>query len=833
MPKRRRAALLANSALAIGYAAIGVATLALGETAGVELRRVIWASSGLAVTAALLRPYRLWWGAGIGGALATLLSGSGAVMVVGTGLANGLEVLLAVWLLRRASFDARLERVRDTLLLIGLASGVAALVAAAVSVAALFLSGGVAVTALPRLTVLWWLTHAIGIVVITPVGLAAARHWPPAVRRSPVEWGGALLGVTVSAWIPFSVPEAALEARLFFLPFPFLLWAAVRLGIGGAALGALITSACALLAAVRHTGPLAIGTPNETLTLSWLFVNVVIIATLMSAALVAKLEAARLLHAAGEARLRAVLDSTEEGIVVTDAMRTVTHVNRSAVALWPSSVAAPRLGSPVSEALGPVLAHAATGEGTALLPDAPAAAGGGATAMFEDGSVWEVQVHPLAGAVGSEQEPLAHAGPPGIAARPAPGVPASPGAIWTLRDVTARVRAEQERQQLQAQLLHGQKLESLGVMAGGIAHDFNNLLMGIRARAELIDDLETLDAEVREDVEAILRIVDQAAALCRQMLVYAGRGAIEERTLDLSAIAGDIPEFLRVTVSRRAQLALDLSEERLWVRGDPTQLRQVALNLASNASDAIEATGHGGTVRVTTRCAILGRETITHAAVGRDAPAGEYCILQVDDDGTGMSAEVLQQVFDPFFSSKGTGRGLGLSSVLGVVRRHRGILLVESVPGRGSRFTVALPPADAPPRDPTESASMPARAELAGRTVLVVDDDDEVRTAVARLLHRQGIIVRHARDGLQALDALEGADGRGIDLVLLDLTMPRLSGPATLRAMRDRGITVPVIVASGYSAESVPASERGGPFVQKPYRGDELRSAIRDALNDR
>jgi signal transduction histidine kinase/PAS domain-containing protein len=679
-------------------------------------------------------------------------------------------------------------------------------------------------SALPRIAIMWWLTHAIGIVVLTPVGLAAGRHWPPAVPRGALEWGAALLGVTLSAWLPFSVPESALGSRLFFLPFPFLLWAAIRLGIGGAAVGALLTSLCALAAAVRHTGPLAVGTPNDTLTLTWLFVNVVVIATLISAALVAKLEGARLLHADGEARLRAVLDSTGEGIVVTDGARTITHVNRSVADIWPASLAAPRLGSPADDAMAPLLARVASpgGESVALTDRGGSRAG---TATLDDGSVWEVQVHPL-----DERPPAAIRST--AVTHPVAG-PVGSGAIWTLRDVTARVRAEEERQQLQAQLLHGQKLESLGVMAGGIAHDFNNLLMAIRARAELIDDLDQLDTEVREDVEAILRIVDQAAALCRQMLVYAGRGAIEQRTLDLSAIAGDIPEFLRVSVSRRAQLALDLSEERLWVSGDPTQLRQVALNLASNASDAIDASGRGGTVRVTTRCAILDRETITHAAVGRDAPAGEYCILQVEDDGVGMSAEVLQQVFDPFFSSKGTGRGLGLSSVLGVVRRHRGVLMVESTPGRGSRFVVALPPAPAPHPATERTSSRDDGRDLAGRTILVVDDDDEVRDAVARLLQRHGLAVRHARDGVEALAQLQGEDGASIELVLLDLTMPRLSGPATLRAMRDRSIAVPVIVASGYSAESIPEPERGGRFVQKPYHAEELRQAIAEALGQR
>ncbi len=815
-----RRALVPNLLLAVTYAILGIATLALGETGGVELRRVIWAASGVAVTAALLFPYRLWWGAGVGGAVATLLSGDGALMVVGTGLANGLEVYLSVQLLRRVKFDTAMERVTDILGLILLGSGAAALLAALLSVFALAVSGGVPVGALPRVALMWWLTHAIGIVVLTPVGLRLRRVRLPLAAAPVLELLAVLAGVAVSTWLPFAAPADSVLARLFFLPFPFLLWAAVRLGVGTAAVGALLTSLGAIVGAVRNTGPFAIGTPNDTLTLTWLFTNVVMIATLIASALVRRVEQARSAHEAGEARLQAVLDSAGEGIVVTDASRVVTHVNPAVEAMWPDAAAAPRLHEGVDAALAALAQRAASPAARDLLLPAPTDAGRGDTVVLHDARVWEVQVRRLSGA------------PPDVAPRDdaAPGDATPAGMVWSFRDVTERRRAEEERQQLQAQLLHGQKLESLGVMAGGIAHDFNNLLMAMRARADLIDDLDDLDPEVREDVEAILRIIDQAAALCRQMLVYAGRGAIEVRTVDISSIARDIPELLRVSVSRQVGLTLDLSAERLWVSGDETQLRQVALNLVANASDAVEATRRAGSVRVTTRRKVLTREWIARAAIGSDASVGEYCVLEVKDDGIGMSPDTVRQMFDPFFSSKGTGRGLGLSSVMGVVRRHRGVLLVESREGEGSRFVVAIPAIGAPDDLPEAAAAVPEAQALGGRTILVVDDDDEVRQAVTRMLERWRMSVHQAADGDQALALLGSPVGPAIDVVLLDLTMPRRSGPATLTEMRARGLVTPVIIASGYSAEAVPEPDREAPFVQKPFRGDELRRVIASVL---
>ena len=795
-----------NVLLALTYALVGHLTLALGESGGVELRRVIWASSGIAVTAGLLLPFPMWIGAGVGAALASLLGGALPLHVAGTGIANGLEVGLAVALLRKTHFDASLRRVRDILLLIGLASGVAAAIGAFLSVTSLDAVGQVKQGSFLRILVMWWLTHAMGILIVAPVGLTLSRSRSTLSRRHPFEVIGVLASVAGVSWISFDVRNDGVGARLFFVIFPLLLWAAMRLGMAGAALAGLIATSIAMTAAVRHLGPLAVGTPNDTLLLTWVFANVVMIFSLISSALVEGMERARQEHESGEFRLRAVLDAASEGIVVADASGIATHVNKATVTIWPASLAAPALNQSVNHFLDPLATLIADPAARHLLSASPTTESVRGPVTFQDGRVWEVAVGQLSGKTMRGAR------------------------IWSFRDVTERVRAEDERLRLEAQILHTQKLESLGVLAGGIAHDFNNLLMGIRGRAELIDMIDELPDDVREDVAGIIKTSDQAAALCKQMLAYAGRGAIEVRTIDLSACAREIQDMLRVSVSRQVALELDLSKEPLTVAGDITQLRQIVLNLVTNASDAVEATGHGGTVRVRTRRASLDRDWLSRQVVGSDLVDGDFAVLEVTDDGVGMDATTARQIFDPFFSSKGAGRGLGLASTLGVIRRHRGALALETKRGQGSTFEVAFPFAGEAAVLTHAKQEQHGRAALPGRTVLVVDDEDEVRAIVSRMLRNMGHAVRQACDGDAALDALAAHDGGAIDLVLLDLTMPKRSGPATLTEMRARGIMVPVIIASGFSAEAVPEGAGIAGFVQKPFRGETLERAIAAAF---
>ncbi|MBK7906715.1 MAG: MASE1 domain-containing protein [Gemmatimonadetes bacterium] len=823
-----------NLLLAVAYAAIGHATLTLGEAGDIEIRRVIWASSGFAVAAALLLPFSVWWGVALGGAATTLLSGDPLPHVLLTGSANAMEVVLAVGLLRRARFDVGLRSVTDVLLLLALASGLSAALAATISVTSLKLFVGLPSEAVPMVAIQWWLTHAMGILIITPVVLvwsrtaaqkALAKSLPSALPRR-TEVLAVIVASFAAAWWPFTAEETSLTVRLFFLPIPVLLWGAVRLGMRWAATGALVTTAIAVLAAVGHTGPFTVAAgqddpfsaaegqappatagPNQTLTLTWVFANVVMLSTLVTAALVEGLLRSQREHANGERRLRAVLDASGEGIVVADPAGIVTHINDAIVAIWPVGLRAPVVGEPIEPPLDGLIVATETPDARSLLiPPADTARLQGML-TFTDGRVWEVEVDQL------------------------PGATRRGDRLWSFRDVSARVRAEAERRELEAQLLHSQKLESLGVLAGGIAHDFNNLLMAIRGRADLLAVADGLPKEAEDDVEGIVHTVDEAANLCRQMLAYAGRGAIETRTVDLTDCAREIKEMLRVSVSRRVALEMEWSDTPLPVSGDVTQLRQVVLNLVTNAADAVETSGHDGRVTVRTRLAVLDREWLARQVLGGDLEPGAYALLEVLDNGVGMDAATARRIFDPFFSSKGAGRGLGLASALGVIRSHRGALRLESFPGGGSHFTVALPLADEEAAPAAPSARSVAD-RLRGRRILVVDDEESVRSVVTRLLTRMGMFVEQARDGEEALAQLGTPAGRTIDVVLLDVMMPRRGGPATLAEIRARGWTVPVVMASGFSAEAVPESVRLSAFVQKPFSREVLEEALASVLSE-
>jgi two-component system cell cycle sensor histidine kinase/response regulator CckA len=386
-----------------------------------------------------------------------------------------------------------------------------------------------------------------------------------------------------------------------------------------------------------------------------------------------------------------------------------------------------------------------------------------------------------------------------------------------------------ERKEFETQLQHTQKLESLGVLAGGIAHDFNNILMGILGNADLaLMDLPE-NAEVRRNIERIVTSSQRAADLCRQMLAYSGRGSFVIQPLDLSDLLQEMQHFLAVSVSKGVETVYELAEEIPAVEADVTQLRQIIMNLVINASDAIGAAG--GRIRIRTGARKCAAEELRQSYLREELPPGLYVYIQVEDNGAGMDDETIKRIFDPFFTTKFQGRGLGLAAVLGIVRAHRGAIRVSSARGVGSTFTVFLP---ASTRS-AESLERVARPDVPTRgtgTVLFVDDEESVREVGRAILHKAGFTVLTARDGEEALDVYTQEHDR-IDVVVLDLTMPRRSGLETLKALRTVRSNVRVIISSGYSEdESVNQFEKRdlAGFIQKPYRPIDLTAKIHDAL---
>jgi PAS domain S-box-containing protein len=369
-------------------------------------------------------------------------------------------------------------------------------------------------------------------------------------------------------------------------------------------------------------------------------------------------------------------------------------------------------------------------------------------------------------------------------------------------DVTSRMLAEEQARELERRLLHAQKLESLGVLAGGIAHDFNNLLTGILGQASLARRLGQVDGRTLESLEQIELLARRAAELTRQLLSYSGRGNVLVEPVDLGELVDETVSMLGLAVSRTTTLVVERAASLPAIDADRAQIQQIVMNLLTNAGEALE--GRAGRVTLRLRA------------------DDDEVRLEVEDTGRGMTEEVRQKLFDPFFTTKGAGRGLGLSAVLGIVRAHGGRIEVRSTPDVGSTVGVTFPASPSRPRRRMDSLP-PAPAKRRG-TVLVVDDERAIRRSVRAILEHAGHAVLEASDGQEGLTVFDQHRDT-IVLVLLDLTMPGMSGPETFVALRERS-AVPIVLTSGFSARHDAIIERASAFLQKPYTADDLERTL-------
>ncbi len=402
--------------------------------------------------------------------------------------------------------------------------------------------------------------------------------------------------------------------------------------------------------------------------------------------------------------------------------------------------------------------------------------------------------------------------------------------IATGRDITDRRRAEEERLNLESRFQQAQKLESLGILAGGIAHDFNNLLMAIMGNAELaLQDLPE-GASARVNISEIDRASRRAAELCRQMLAYSGRGHFELSNVDLSELVREMTQILSVSVSKKASIECAFAEGLPPVEADSAQIRQVVLNLIINASEAIG--DRSGRVRITTGVTWCDDAFLGGTWTGQKVPPGRYCFIEVSDNGCGMNAETMRRIFDPFFSTKFTGRGLGLAAVLGIVRGHRGAIKIASHEDKGTVFQVYFPALDGVASPDGEQQPGKEDRWRGSGTVLLADDEEIVRLVGRRMLEHLGFQVRAAADGREAVD-LFLREPDSFVCVILDLTMPHLDGEEAFRAIRAAHSNVPVLLTSGYSEQEVTRRFSGqdiAGFVQKPFTSASLTHALRSIL---
>jgi PAS domain S-box-containing protein len=398
-------------------------------------------------------------------------------------------------------------------------------------------------------------------------------------------------------------------------------------------------------------------------------------------------------------------------------------------------------------------------------------------------------------------------------------------------DITARKRAEEERRRLETQLQHTQKLESLGILAGGIAHDFNNLLTSILGYGDLaLLELPSISAArplIGEAIEGARR----AAELTRQLLAYSGKGRFVVEPVQLSALTEEMSRLLQISISKKCVMKYNLTRELPTIEADAAQMRQIVMNLILNASEAIGDSS--GVIAVTTGVMHCDRAFLAETYLDDNLPAGRYVYLEVADTGSGMSEETRSRIFDPFFTTKFTGRGLGLSAVLGIVRGHRGAIKCSSEPGVGTTFRVLFPATDAPARKMDPSASATERWRGRG-TVLVVDDEDSVRGLTRHMLLKMGFTVLLADNGRDGVNVYR-QQSEQITLVLLDMTMPQLDGEETFLEMRRIRGDVRAILMSGYNEQTATSRFAGkglAAFLQKPFRFEELQAVVRSVLSE-
>ncbi|MBN1475717.1 PAS domain S-box protein [Candidatus Sumerlaeota bacterium] len=392
-----------------------------------------------------------------------------------------------------------------------------------------------------------------------------------------------------------------------------------------------------------------------------------------------------------------------------------------------------------------------------------------------------------------------------------------------------RLRIEEERRRLEEKIQQTQKMESLGVLAGGIAHDFNNLLMGILGNANLALDEMSPESPARYSIQQIEMATRRAADLTKQMLAYSGKGRFVIKPLDLSHLVEEMLHMMQVSISKKAVLRLDLAKSLPAIRADATQIRQIVMNLITNASEAIG--DRSGVIAITTGAMECDREYLSTTHLDTEMREGLFVTLEVSDTGEGMDAETQAKIFDPFFTTKFTGRGLGLAAVLGIVRGHRGAIRVYSEPRKGTTFKILFPASE----DQAESLERRRTAETQWRgsgTILVADDEETIRALARRILARAGFDVLTAEHGLSAVETFR-EHAHEITAVLLDMTMPHMDGEQVFREMRRIRPDVRVILSSGYNEQDATQRFSGeglAGFIQKPYSPADLIAKLREIL---
>jgi PAS domain S-box-containing protein len=764
------------------------------------LGKIVWPASGFALAWLLLYGVELWPGVALGAFAAGLSTSGQTFYSLATAAGNSLEVVSAALLLRHvAGFDNRLERARDVVALLVCGGIVGACSSALFGVLGLHLSEMAAVEALPRIGWKWALGHAMGIVAVTPFILTVSSWWK--ARKHPGSCGEAsvlfLLLFVVGAIAFWGGAGFLREYDLEYLPFPLIVWAAFRFGVHGAASANLITSGMAVWGTAAGWAPFASGSSSEDLLLTWSFVNVSAVTTLLLAAVVTAGRRSEDERHKSETRYRTLIEQAADGIFSTDADGLLTDAN---------SRGCDMLGLERDAALGLELADLAESRDRdrvrSLVRELPP----GEAAI----SSWHVQ----------------RAG--GGATFPAEV------SIKRLDDgrIQAFVRDVTERLALEEQLSQSQKMEAVGLLAGGIAHDFNNLLTAIIGHSDFALMRLPRDHKVRSDIEDVAKAAGRAADLTRKLLAFARKQLVEPKLLNMHELVLNIENMLERVLGEDIELSIGCEGEPWLVKVDPVQFEQVILNITINARDAMP---RGGRLELECR-------NVYWSGDGTDqVPPGAYATLAATDTGVGMDPETLSRVFEPFYTTKdrSQGTGLGLAVSYGIVKQAGGYIWATSEPGKGSTFRILLPRATeieipAVEGEPRTYASRPEEgAGSGGETILLIEDEPLVRDLALEVLSSRHYRVLTAGDGEEAL-SIARAHPAEIHLTVTDVVLPAMSGKEVARRLRESRPGLKVLFMSGYAEEQVVhrgVVEEDVAFLAKPFTPAALTEKVRSVLD--
>jgi len=771
----------------------------------------LWPAGGLATGVLLVARTRRWpWLLGsvvVANTVNALATGHALPVAIAYAVPNTVLPALAAWmLLRLVRRPFRFSSMRVVL------------VFAVVAVLAVNVATAVLGAAVPTFFLgqnffyewrVWWISDALGLLLVVPLVLAWAdfegadwrRMRPGRVAEGVLAFGG-LVWTAYLAFTTAPGPHGAV-VPLQHLIAPFLIWAALRFGARGQSLCVVLLSAIAVWGTMRGLGPfsVAIVEPVEAVLQLQIYLGVAASMTLLAAALMTERQVAQTASEEWRSRYEAAVLSSGNLLYDIDF--------RNGNVVW---------GGNTRKVLG-FFPHELSDTSALLACVHPDDLGRlQSSGTQADSHVLEYRVRRKDGVwLDVEDTGEVVRLPDGRAVR----------AIGFLRDVSERKRAQVERDRLDAQLREAQKMEALGNMAGGIAHDFNNILGAILGYGEMAAERVPDDAKLRQQLGAILDAGRRGKSLVEQILTFTRHVARDRRPVALLPILREVREQLAASIPANIDLRLRIEDESATVLGDPTQIHQVVMNLATNAAQAMN--GGGGILELGLRVDTLeSTRNLTHGRL----EAGSYAVISVRDSGSGIAPEVLPRIFEPFYTTKGPGRGtgLGLALVHAIVREQRGAIDVTTALGKGSTFAAYLPLTR--PGADQDKLAQPAAPRAHGQSILVVDDDPAMLSLAEDMLAELGYEPSGYPSGEEALAAFAAAPDR-FDAALSDERMPGLSGlelAARLKAVR---ATLPVVIATGYGGPDLEQRARAAgvaEIVPKPYTLAALSQALSRTL---